>query len=91
MADPDDDDSFFANVLKPGSSLNPQFLLILDVAFIALFLILVSLAVLTAGNLHIFALLAIELGLWASVKWFVHELQNTPLAPTEGVGSKKDS
>ncbi|KAJ7047578.1 hypothetical protein C8F04DRAFT_936765 [Mycena alexandri] len=71
MAEPDSDgDSFFADILKPGSSLDPRFILILDIAFVALFFILLSLAVLTAGNLHIFALIVIELGLWASVKWY---------------------
>ncbi|KAJ7117392.1 hypothetical protein C8R43DRAFT_902026 [Mycena crocata] len=69
MAD-NSDESFFADILKPGSSLNPQFLLLLDLAFAALLFILLSLAVLTSGNLHIFALIAIELALWASVKWY---------------------
>lgn len=65
-------ESFFSNILKPGSSLNPTFLAILDGAFICLFFVLVVLAYLTSGNLHIFALLVIELGLWASVKWYTN-------------------
>ncbi|KAJ7179305.1 hypothetical protein C8R46DRAFT_635382 [Mycena filopes] len=84
----DSEPSFFADILKPGSSLNPQFLFLLDLAFAALLFILLTLTVLTAGNLHIFALIAIELALWASVKWFVNELKNTP-PPTEGAESKK--
>ncbi|KAJ7228870.1 hypothetical protein GGX14DRAFT_345745 [Mycena pura] len=61
---------FFSNILKPGSSLQPQFLLVVDLSFAALLFILLTLAVLTRWNLHIFALMAIELALWASVKWY---------------------
>ncbi|KAJ6629188.1 hypothetical protein B0H10DRAFT_2209107 [Mycena sp. CBHHK59/15] len=91
MADPspDSESSFFSDILKPGSSLNPQFLLILDLAFIFLLFILLTLAFLTSWNPHIFALIAIELALWASVKWFVNELRNTPI-PAEEEESKKD-
>ncbi|KAK7061540.1 hypothetical protein R3P38DRAFT_661307 [Favolaschia claudopus] len=86
---------FFAEILRPGSSLHPKFLLALDLAFVALLFILVTLAVLTAGNIHIFALIAIELALWASVKWFVNELKNAPMAPetqsqVDGAEAKKD-
>ncbi|KAJ6510016.1 hypothetical protein C8R47DRAFT_1096428 [Mycena vitilis] len=77
MPEPD----FFSEILTPGSSLNPQFLLVLDLAFAGLLFILSALAVLTSGNLHIFGLIAIELGLWASVKWFVNELKKTPIPP----------
>jgi hypothetical protein len=61
--------SFFDTILTPGSSLHPTFLLVLDGAFAALFLVLTSLAFLTAGNVHILALMGIELALWGSVKW----------------------
>lgn len=67
--------SFFSNILTPGSSLHPTFLFLVDGAFGALLLVLLSLAIMTRGNLHFFALMAIEVALWASVKWFVHELQ----------------
>ncbi|KAF9498496.1 hypothetical protein BDN71DRAFT_1587513 [Pleurotus eryngii] len=70
-----DSSSFFADILKPGSSLHPTFLLILDLAFTALLFVFAGLAFITNGNFHVFALIAIELGLWASVKWFVHELK----------------
>lgn len=63
------DESFIANILKPGSSLNPTFLLIVDGAFTFLLVVFIALAFLTAGNIHIFALMGIELALWASVKW----------------------
>ncbi|KAI0771513.1 hypothetical protein BD413DRAFT_613017 [Trametes elegans] len=69
-------DGFFSNVLTPGSSLNPTFLLILDGAFGVLLLVLLSLFILTHWNLHLLFLMIIEVCLWASVKWFVHELQS---------------
>lgn len=65
------EESFFSNLLKPGSSLNPTFLAILDGAFACLFCVLLGLAYLTSGNPHMFALMGIELGLWASVKWYI--------------------
>lgn len=65
------DDSFVSNILKPGSSLHPTFLLIVDGAFAFLFFVFIILAFLTAGNIHIFALMGIEIALWASVKWYV--------------------
>jgi len=94
--DGEDAFSFFTDILKPGSSLNPTFLAVLDVAFISLFLVFVALAFVTSGNLHIFVLMVIELALWASVKWFVNELKNTSIAveeqdKEETRQSKKDS
>lgn len=68
------EESFIANILKPGSSLDPTFLLIVDGAFASLFIVLATLAFLTAGNIHIFALVGIELALWASVKWCVNTI-----------------
>ncbi|KAI9574946.1 hypothetical protein HD554DRAFT_1995032, partial [Boletus coccyginus] len=56
-------------VLKPGSSLHPSFLLAVDCAFSLLFLVFVWSAYLTSGNVHFFILMAIEIALWASVKW----------------------
>jgi len=63
--------SLFGGILEPGSSLDPTFLLIVDGVFAALFVVLVALAVLTRGNVHLIVLTFIELGLWASVKWYV--------------------
>ncbi|RDB23183.1 hypothetical protein Hypma_009557 [Hypsizygus marmoreus] len=87
------DDSFFANILTPGSSLNPTFLAILDSAFVSLFLVLLGLAFVTQSP-HMLALMVIELCLWASVKWYVNELKKMPVAVQgqgEGAESKKDS
>ena len=63
-------DNFISTILKPGSSLHPTFLLIVDAAFLCLLLVLVTLVFLTAQNPHIFALIFIELCLWGSVKWY---------------------
>jgi len=63
--------SLFGGILEPGSSLNPTFLLVVDGVFASLFVVLVALAVLTRGNVHLIALTFIELALWASVKWYV--------------------
>jgi len=69
-----DGDTFFATLLTPGSSLHPSFLLILDGAFLLLLGVFLGLLWLTSGSIHIFVLIGVELGLWASVKWFVKEL-----------------
>ncbi|ESK97435.1 pkr1p [Moniliophthora roreri MCA 2997] len=82
--------SFFSEILKPGSSLHPTFLLILDVAFAALLVILLGLLFATNGNVHIGGLIVIELCLWASVKWFVYELGKIPPKTDEDT-SEKDS
>ena len=58
-------------LLTPGSSLHPTFLLAVDGAFALLLVVLVSLAIATRGNVHLFALIGIEGALWASIKWYV--------------------
>jgi ER protein Pkr1 len=60
---------FLSNILAPGSSLNPTFLLVVDVVLALLSLTLGSLAIVTGGNLHLIALLFIALALWVSIKW----------------------
>jgi len=70
---PSDSESFFADILRPGSSFHPTFLAVVDGVLAVLLALLLSLAVMTAGNIHLIFLTVIELGLWASVKWFVHE------------------
>jgi len=71
------DSDFLSNILAPGSSLNPAFLLVVDVVLALLSLTLGSLAIATGGNFHLIALLFITLALWVSIKWFVNELQRT--------------
>jgi hypothetical protein len=63
------DNDFLSNILTPGSSLNPSFLLIVDVVLALLSLTLGSLAIVTGGNVHLIALLFIALALWVSIKW----------------------
>ncbi|OBZ71901.1 V-type ATPase assembly factor PKR1 [Grifola frondosa] len=65
----------WATILEPGSSLHPTLLLLLDGAFALLLFVFIGLLFLTRGNVHLIALVVIECCLWASVKWFVHELQ----------------
>ncbi|PPQ99916.1 hypothetical protein CVT24_009597 [Panaeolus cyanescens] len=75
-------ESFFSNILKPGSSLHPTFILIVDATFAALFAVLAGLLFATSGNIHFIALICIELCLWGSVKWFMNELQNSTPNPS---------
>jgi hypothetical protein len=63
------DSDFLSNILAPGSSLNPNFLLIVDVVLALLSFTLGSLAIVTGGNVHLIALLIIALALWVSIKW----------------------
>jgi hypothetical protein len=75
MSDPESespsgaDNDFLSNILAPGSSLNPSFLLVVDVVLALLSLTLGSLAIVTGGNGHLIALLFITLALWVSIKW----------------------
>jgi len=82
--------SFFADILKPGSSLHPSFLLALDVVLGLLFFVFFFLFFLTRSP-HMIALMAIELGLWMSVKWFVAELRNSPPAPDDSTSSSAEN
>jgi len=63
------ENDFFSNILTPGSSLDPAFLLVVDGVLALLALTLLSLVIVTGGNVHLIALLFIELALWASIKW----------------------
>lgn len=65
------DTGFLANILTPGSSLDPTFLLVLDGAFALLLCVFLGLLFLTRGSIHIVALIGIEGCLWASIKWCV--------------------
>jgi len=62
---------FISFILRPGSSLHPTFLLALDAVFALLFMVFLWSAYITKGNPHFFALMGIQLALWASVKWHV--------------------
>jgi ER protein Pkr1 len=66
---PPSDGDLFSNILAPGSSLNPTFLLVVDGVLALLSLTLGSLVIVTGGNVHLIALSFIALALWASIKW----------------------
>ncbi|VDC06137.1 unnamed protein product [Peniophora sp. CBMAI 1063] len=87
---PLEEQSFFENILTPGSSLHPTFLFIVDFALAFLAMVFISLAVLTSGNVHFYILLGITLALWGSIKWFVYELQNAPPVEPSIQDEKKD-
>jgi ER protein Pkr1 len=61
---PSTDNDFLSNILAPGSSLNPSFLLVVDVILALLSLTLGSLAIATGGNVHLIALLAVGISHW---------------------------
>ncbi|KAH7930255.1 hypothetical protein BV22DRAFT_1055134 [Leucogyrophana mollusca] len=82
--------SFFANLLKPGSSLNPTFLLVVDCAFAVLLFVFIASAYITKGNPHFFVLIGIELALWVTVKWFVEELKKLPVTSNTVEAEKKE-
>lgn len=63
------ENDLLSNILAPGSSLNPSFLLVVDGVLALLALTLLSLVIVTGGNVHLVALLVIELALWVSIKW----------------------
>src|SRR6266852_4633965 len=71
VVDNDNDSDFLSNILTPGSSLNPSFLLVVDVVLALLSLTLGSLAIATGGNVHLIALLFIALSLWLRSRWLV--------------------
>ena len=73
----DASESFFTQILDPGSSFHPTFLLILDGAFASLLLLLLALLYVTSGNVHFLGLIGVELGLWASIKWWVLKSKRT--------------
>jgi hypothetical protein len=68
---------------EPDPSFNPTYLLVIDGAFVSLFVVPVVLAVLTRDNLHLIFLTLIELALWVSVHMIpdgcegAHELGHT--------------
>ncbi|KAH9905064.1 uncharacterized protein BXZ73DRAFT_61833, partial [Epithele typhae] len=59
----------FSNILTPGSSLHPTFLLMVDGAFALLLLVFLMLLWLTGGSIHIYVLIFIGGCLYASTKW----------------------
>ncbi|EIW82230.1 hypothetical protein CONPUDRAFT_153112 [Coniophora puteana RWD-64-598 SS2] len=71
----DQDESFFSNILAPGSSLHPTFLAIVDGSLALLLVTFIAALYFTNGSIHFIVLIVIELALWATIKWFVNELK----------------
>jgi hypothetical protein len=69
---------FLGSILEPGSSFDPTFLFVVDGVFLSLFIVLVTFAILTRGNIHLIFLTFIELALWVSVKWYVKSVSDSP-------------
>ncbi|KAI0773772.1 hypothetical protein C8Q74DRAFT_1368328 [Fomes fomentarius] len=86
-ATPSGDEGLFANILTPGSSLNPVFLHIVDGVLAILMLIFLALLILTRGSVHFVFLMIVTGCLWASVKWFVVELRNVPVQQSQQNGA----
>ncbi|KIO32873.1 hypothetical protein M407DRAFT_241289 [Tulasnella calospora MUT 4182] len=76
-------DDLLAQFLTPGSSRYPLWIALLHGAFAALLCVFLGLLWMTGGNFHIFVLIGIEVCLWASVQWFLYELQKAPLPASE--------
>ncbi|KAI6034323.1 hypothetical protein BKA83DRAFT_4188276, partial [Pisolithus microcarpus] len=75
---------FSPHILKPGSSLNPAFLLAADCCFAALFFVFVWLAYLTKGNVHFFVLLISRTSVVGQLHGrFVQELRRLSPQATE--------
>ncbi len=62
-------EAIWESVFTPGMS--PQVVLFMNMSFIALFVTLFVLAILTEGNLHVLLLLILSVTLFATVQWFV--------------------
>lgn len=59
--------ALFDSLFQPG--LNTPMRRAMDVCFYALFVVLSGLAYVTGGNIHVFALLTLALGLFLAVHW----------------------
>lgn len=67
-----DQGDFLSNILKPGSSLHPTFLLCVDIVIAILLLTLLGCTIVTHGNIHFILLSFVTVGLWGSIKWYLH-------------------
>jgi hypothetical protein len=59
--------ALFDSLFQPG--LNTPMRRAMDACFYALLFVLIGLAFVTGGNIHVFALFAIALGLFLAVHW----------------------
>ncbi|KZS97640.1 hypothetical protein SISNIDRAFT_481548 [Sistotremastrum niveocremeum HHB9708] len=75
---PDEQTSFLSDILTPGSSLQPRFLLIVDGVLSCLLVLFLTLFYISSWSIHFVVLIGIELALWASIKWVIWEVNNGP-------------
>ncbi|GAA6047819.1 hypothetical protein JCM3770_004658 [Rhodotorula araucariae] len=62
------------SIFTPGT--NSGLLRAMNASFYALFATLFGMVVLTRGNGHVCALLALSVALWASIKWFLAQIKD---------------
>ncbi|KAG8930572.1 hypothetical protein FRC03_003099 [Tulasnella sp. 419] len=77
-------DDFVSSLLTPGSTRHKFWIAALDAAFAFLLIVFLWQLYLTWGTSnrkHVLALIGIEGCLWASIKWFVYELEKLPPPP----------
>ncbi|KAK4702544.1 hypothetical protein P7C70_g3676, partial [Phenoliferia sp. Uapishka_3] len=61
------------SIFTPGT--NPGLLQAMNASFYALFFTLFVMLFLTSGNLHVWALFGLSLGLFGSIKWFLVQIR----------------
>lgn len=62
-------ESVIMSIFEPG--VNSQVIVVINVALVALIGVLIALAFITAGNIHVIALALIAAGLLASIQWYL--------------------
>ncbi|GAA6026130.1 hypothetical protein JCM11491_000887 [Sporobolomyces phaffii] len=62
-----------ASIFTPGT--NRGLIQAMSYSFYALFATLFGMVLLTGGNVHVVALLALSVGLFASIKWFLIQIK----------------
>ncbi|ORX69717.1 hypothetical protein DL89DRAFT_293329 [Linderina pennispora] len=77
------------SIFEPG--VNHGVLVVMNCAFIGLFLILFYLLVATGFNLHVCALTAIAVLLFASIQWFIRELASSKVLAKKSPASSRPS
>ncbi|GAA5896441.1 Pkr1p [Sporobolomyces salmoneus] len=62
-----------SSIFTPGT--NSGLIQAMSYSFYALFVTLFGMVLLTGGNLHVVALLALSIGLFVSIKWFLIQIK----------------
>ncbi|KAI5481462.1 Pkr1p [Pseudohyphozyma bogoriensis] len=66
--------SVIDSIFTPGT--NTGLVQAMSYSFYALFVTLIGMLFLTGGNIHIWALLGLSVGLFASIKWFLEQIKD---------------